>query len=138
MIQKNGQTVYRLMMWLISLWILEINGFHFHLFPLPLLEEDSTGNEMGKKAVRLTGRRKDRLAVNWWACRNNLKWTFEKTLTNTVALLSNIFIYTLLVSTKKTAFDAKFEAVRSYAGCVLTYSELHFKIQKAFIWSHQK
>lgn len=40
-------------------------GFIFHLFPLPLLlEEDLTDNEMGKKAVRLTGRRKDRLAVN--------------------------------------------------------------------------
>lgn len=42
-----------------SLWILDIDGSHFHLFSLPLLK-DLTESEMGKKAGRERGGREEK------------------------------------------------------------------------------
>lgn len=58
MIQKNGQCTLMIDDVIDSSWILEISGFHFHLFSLPSRLEDMTENEMGKTSGSL-GERKE-------------------------------------------------------------------------------
>lgn len=129
MIQKNGWYTLMIDGVIDALWVLEISGFHFHLSSLPLLLEDLTENEMVKwQAEWKEGKRG--WFINWWASLRNLEWAFEKSSENTQrsAHLENIFILTLLISTRKMLSLQQLWYMQADS-----VSELHFKIHKAFV-----